>query len=412
MIKKKNCNKVKKLLILGSTINQLPFIMVAQKKKIFTISLDNVPENICHKYADENVNISTIDKNLVLEYARDNNVDGVVTCASDLALPTVTYVCNKLNLPSVSNDAVNKTINKDIFRNFLSENKFKLPKYFIFSSEEETFNKIKQLKNKWIIKPVDSSGSKGISLLDFDIKNKNYKKLIINAFSFSRVKKIIIEEYISGNNCSIDGFINNGVIDFICITNKTLTPLPYLTPISHTIPSELPLSIQKKIKQNIIKILEILKIKTSPFDFDIITTRKGEVYILEMSLRIGGNGIPRLMFYNNGYDIYESVALCALGNKIDKKFILNKKLYTGVFLIYGLKTGILQSISSKESILKKYSRYIKEIVYDVDVGDKVENFTQGNHRLGHFILQTKTKELLKKISKKIKLDLKIIIVSE
>lgn len=408
----KKYKKSKKLLILGATVNQLPFVEIAKKRGYFTITLDNVPKNICHKFSDDSINISTVDKDLVLNFAKGENVDGVVTCASDLALPTTTYVCNKLKLPSISNESVLTTINKDLFRKFLIENNLKIPKYFVFSNTKDILKQIKSLKDKWIIKPADSSGSKGLYLIDLNNVKNNLIEIIDNAFTFSRSKKVILEEYITGKNCSVDGFINSRKIDILCITNKTLTPPPHLTPISHTLPSKLPLYIQRKIKNIINKILKILDIKTSPFDFDMIITKNGDVYLIEMSLRIGGNGIPRLIKYFNGYDIYESVISYALSEEIAINKENKRRLYTGVYLILSPETGKLSSIVPKEILIKKYKGYLKELVYDISIGDKVEKFTQGNHRLGHYVLQAKTEKLLNKLSNQIKNDFNIKIKSK
>jgi len=398
---------LEKLLILGATVNQLPFVGIAKKRGYYTITLDNVPENVCHKFSDKSVNISTVDKDLVLNFAKREKVNGIVTCASDLALPTVAYVCNNLNLPSVSNESVSTTINKNLFRNFLVKNKLMTPKHFVFSNNKEAFETLKNLKGRWIIKPVDNSGSKGLYMINSGNTKDNLKEITENAFNFSRSKKVILEEYIVGNNCSVDGFINNGRMDICCITNKSLTPLPHLTPISHTLPSRLPTEIQNRIKNIIIKILKILEVKTSPFDFDIVVAKNGDVYPIEMSLRIGGNGIPRLIMFYNGQDIYDSVISYALNKEVSLKEENKRKLPTGVFLMRSSQTGRLLSIVSKELLMNKYKENLKELVYDLAIGDKVEKFTQGNHRMGHYILQAETEGLLKKISNQIIKDLNV-----
>lgn len=402
-------NKRKKILILGATVNQLPFVIIAKKNNCFTITLDNDQKSICHKFSDASAIISTTEKEIVLNYAKKHKVDGIVTCASDLALPTVAYTCNKMGLPFVEMEAVLKTVNKDLFKKFLLENKFKAPKYYIFSDSKSALKIIQKLKDKWIIKPVDSSGSKGVCLIDLNLKNENLFSTINNSFFFSSSKKIIVEEFIEGKNCSVDGFYNDGKIDVLYITNKLLTNLPLRTPTGHTVPSKLNIQTQINIKKSIKKILDLLKVKSSPFDFDVIVSKSGEIYFLEMSLRIGGNGIPKLIMYSSGYNLYNSAFLYAINQQIKrptKGFTLNV-LPTGVFLIYSNKSGKLNSIASKEILLKKYKESLKEIVYDLEIGEKIEKFTQGNHRIGHYILQAKSDKELMVLSKEFKKDLNL-----
>lgn len=399
----------KSLLILGATINQLPFVLCAKKRLIHTVTLDNVPHNICHKYSDEQVFISTLDKATILKFVKEHHIDGIVTCASDIALPTVAYVCNILNLPSVNYSSVLTTINKKRFRAFQRLHKLEYPRYFTFTSPEDAIAKINILFGKWVVKPVDSSGSKGIALIDCSANISSIRTLIRDAFRFSRSKTVIIEEYTEGANCSVDGFIYNGKIEQLYITNKSLTPFPNLTPISHTLPSDLPLIIQNKIKKKIEIILGLLKTITSPFDFDIVVSSTGEIVILEMSLRIGGNGIPRLIEYAGGNNLYDMAISQALSERIPRQEKTKSSNYTGVFLIRSHRAGILTAMTDTKTMLSKYNSHLKEVVYDVALGDKVEKFTQGNHRLGHFVIQAKSANLLAQLSDQIHQDLNMII---
>lgn len=399
--------KTKKILILGATINQLPFVLLAKKQKHLSISMDNVPTNICHQYADQWANISTLDKDLVLDYAQKEKIDAVITCASDLALPTAAYVAEKMGLASVSPSAVNITVDKDSFHKFLAKHNFNVPKHYLFDDVGQAVKKVTKLSGQWIVKPADSSGSKGVYFLDLDTKMANLSKVMAHAISFSRTKRLLLEEYIDGDHCSVDGFFNQGKIDKVVITNKLLTPLPYRTPIGHTLPSKLSLETQVKIKKSVKKVLDLLEVHSSPFDFDMVVDRAGNIFILEMSLRIGGNGIPKLISYADGYDLYESALKSALGKVVPLAKSKPSQLFTGVFLITSNKSGLLKNIVSREKMLEKYGDNIKDLVYDVAVGEQVEKFISGNHRLGHFILQSKSENQLMALAAKLKKDLSL-----
>lgn len=390
-------------------MNQLPFVTLAKKMGYHTITMDNVPSNIAHTFSDEQAFISTVNKEKVLDFAREANIDAVVTCASDLALSTMAYVSKALGLNAVPEKSVSQTVNKGNFREFLLKNSFNVPHFFLFSSEKDALDKIQGLKGKWILKPTDSSGSKGVCLLQAGELNQGVKTLVKNAFSFSQTNQIILEEFIEGENYSIDGFINEKQIEMLVVTNKLLTPLPLRTPIAHLLPGKIIGTTKSKISSLVKDILSKLAVVSTPFDFDIVVDKSGKIYFLEMSLRIGGNGIPRLVKYSESYDLYKSALLCALGETIPthKKKIRHKQ--TGVFLIYSDKKGVVTSFKDSTSLMEEFSPILKEVVFDVAVGDNVEAFVSGNHRLGHYILQTSTRDQLLQASKKVmeKISLKV-----
>ena len=400
-------NDKKKVLILGATVNQLPFVFLTKQRNHIAITMDNIPQSLCHKYSDVFANVSTVERELVLEYAIREKIDAIITCASDVALPSMAYVSEKLGLPSVSLDSVTTTVNKGQFRAFLLEHDFHTPQYHVFSDVPTAMQKMQTLTGKWILKPTDSSGSKGIYFIDFSQPPKDLQGLTQAALGFSRTHTVIIEEFIEGINCSIDGFINNGHIDKFCITNKLLTPLPYRTPIAHILPSKLSAQEYQAIKAQLVRILGLLKARTTPFDFDIVVDPQGRIFILEMSLRIGGNGIPKLIRYSEGYDLYDAALACALGEPISAPSALPPASFTGVFLICSETKGKLKAIASKAALEGKYGTCLKEVIYDIEVGDDVEAFISGNHRLGHFILQCESEEKLLEMAQQFKTDLAV-----
>ena len=112
----------KKLLLLGGSRYILPVIEAAHKLGIYVITCDYLPDNIAHKYSDEYCNVSIIDKDAVLEAAKERNVDGVMSFACDPGVVTAAYVAEKMGLPSCGSfESVSILQNKGRFRKFLAE---------------------------------------------------------------------------------------------------------------------------------------------------------------------------------------------------------------------------------------------------------------------------------------------------
>ena len=154
---------MKRLLMLGGSLYQTFAIKEAKRLGYYVITADYLPSNPGHKYADEYHNVSTTDKEAVLKLAKELEVDGVVAYASDPAAPSAAYVCEKLGLPSSPYKSVEILSNKDLFRQFLLENGFNCPKAMGFTTYEDAFNHIDEFTLPVMVKPVDSSGSKGIN---------------------------------------------------------------------------------------------------------------------------------------------------------------------------------------------------------------------------------------------------------
>ena len=156
---------MRKILILGGSFAQLPFIIEAQKRGYYTILVDYLDDNPCQKYANEYYNLSTTDKEGVLKLALKVKPDVVYSYASDPAAPTVAYVADKLGLKYTNSPyTVNILGEKNKFKDFLKKNGFNVPKHVIINATDVNIEELNQLKLPFFIKPTDSSGSKGISL--------------------------------------------------------------------------------------------------------------------------------------------------------------------------------------------------------------------------------------------------------
>ena len=128
---------MKRVLMLGGSNFQIPIIKKAKEMGLYVITCDYLPDNPGHKFSDEYHNVSTTDKEGVLELAKSLNIDGIVCYASDVSAPTAAYVAEKMKLPSQPYNSVYLLTHKDLFRKFLKENGFNVPKAQGYSCIEE-----------------------------------------------------------------------------------------------------------------------------------------------------------------------------------------------------------------------------------------------------------------------------------
>lgn len=178
---------LKKILLLGGSIQQIPAIEYANGQNYYTIVCDYLPNNPGQHFAKKYYCISTTDKEAILEIAIKEKIDGIVAYASDPAAPVAAYVAEKLKLPTNPYLSVEVLAFKDKFRKYLRDNRFNSPKSESFYSFEDALGKLDQFKFPLMVKPIDSSGSKGVS----KIQNKSeFEKAFNLAINNSRIKKL------------------------------------------------------------------------------------------------------------------------------------------------------------------------------------------------------------------------------
>ena len=153
---------MKKLLLLGGTRYLLPVIKAAHSLGMYVITCDYLPVNIAHKYSDEYLNVSIIDKEAVLNVAKRKQIDGIMSFATDPGVVTAAYVAEKMGLPSCGPyESVCILQDKGRFRKFLENHNFIVPHAKSYTDIEKAILEINYFNWAVIVKPVDSAGSKG-----------------------------------------------------------------------------------------------------------------------------------------------------------------------------------------------------------------------------------------------------------
>lgn len=287
-----NCmKKQKKIMLLGGIRYLLPVIEAAHKEGYWVITADYLPDNIAHKYSDEYVNVSIIDKEAVLKVAREKEIDGIMSFGVDPGVVSASYVQNKMELPSFGPyESVEILQNKDKFRSFLKDNGFNVPWAFGFSSVEEAWNKRDKFTYPLIVKPTDSAGSKGCVRVD---EGSKLHEALEHAMKYTFSKRIIVEEFLEKRGCSSDSdcYAENGILNFVDFNSQMFdanAENPY-TPAMYTWPSTYTSDEEKYLTSEIQRLISLLGMKTCVFNVETRVATNGKPYIMEMSPRGGGN---------------------------------------------------------------------------------------------------------------------------
>lgn len=308
---------MKKILLLGGSAQQVVAIQTAKQLGLYTILCDYLPDNPGQYHADRFYQISTTDKESILNVAQDEQADYIIAYASDPAAPTAAYVAEKLGLPTNPYKAVKTLCNKDMFRRFLAEHGFNTPRATGFTNKEDAKADIENFAFPIIIKPVDSSGSKGTTVLrELD----GFDEALDFAFSFSRGHRIIIEEFIEKKHPYLIGgdiFVSGGqVIQWglmNCHRDKRVNPL---VPVGKSYPPALSDEDMQVVKDTLQRLVTELCIQFGPMNVELIVDKHNRVFPIDIGPRSGGNMIPDLLGMIFDCNVVEMSIQAALGENV------------------------------------------------------------------------------------------------
>lgn len=384
--------KQKKILLLGGSAQQVVAIKTAKELGYYTVLCDYLPDNPGQYVADKYYNASTTDVEAVYRIAKDEEVDGILAYASDPAALPAAIVAERLGLPTNPTKSVEILGLKYPWRQFLHDNGFACPKVYSFyptTPIEEIKEHTGAFTFPLVVKPTDSSGSKGVTMLE---SWEGLENAIAWADSYSRNKVLLIEEYIQRGFPSVVGgdiFVWDGKVvlygEMECLRDTLRSPL---IPIGE----KKPLCASEKQKANIYaelqRIVSALNIRFGELNIEIILDKKDQVHFLELGPRAGGNMIPIQLSDAFGIDLVKANVQAAMGEKPD---FLDKpvKELPGCYMHYVLhsyEAGTFQGIEIDDSISKNVYR---KVIYKKE-GDPVEVFDGAGKALGIIFLHFDT----------------------
>ena len=331
--------------MLGGSTSQVCAIKKAKEMGCYVIICDYLPDNPGQYAADEFYRISTTDKEAVFELAKKLELDGVVCYASDPAAPTAAYVCEKLGFPTNPYESVMVLSNKDTFRQYLREHNFNAPYAESYTDLADMKKNADRFKFPVMVKPVDSSGSKGINKI---LGPDEYDFAFEDAMKYSRCKRIVVEEFIEKKSYQVsgDGFSVDGKLVFRCFGNEfySANGIKEYVPLGECWPSLLDKKTQDKIHAELQRLITELDMKTGAYNIEVILDKDDNVYILELGARNGGSLIPQITQYATGVDMVEYTIKAALGEDCSDLRPAEPKGFWSNYMVHGKKTGKLKEV--------------------------------------------------------------------
>ncbi len=375
-------------MILGASILQLPAIKKAKELGLDVIVLDMDEDAVGLKvpgvYGEI---ISTIDTPKILEMAKKYDIDGIMTLATDMPMRSVAKVAKELGLVGITEETALKATNKAEMRSALKEYGVPIPKFYRVSCMKEYIDATQHFSKCFIVKPADSSGSRGIYKID-DINNcEMIEEAYKYSVQYSRTGDVVVEEYMSGPEVSVETISVSGKCYVIQVTDKVTTGAPHFVEIGHSQPSLLDEDTIEKIKKVTEDANRAIGIIDGPSHTEIIVTQEGPK-IVELGARLGGDNInTHLVPLSTGVDMVECCINIALGEKPD---IVAKWNKGSAIRYFKQHKGYIRCISGIEKA--KELMGVKEISVVHGVGRYITDIESSGSRMGFVITQGESAE--------------------
>ncbi len=385
---------MKTLLILGAGIYQVPLIRRARGMGLRTVVASVDGDWPGFALADVVCKVDTTDREGILSVAEREQIDGIVTAGTDVAVRSIGYVCDTLGLHGISAEAAEKLTDKakmkTAFRGIVKSGDFR-----IVYSAEEAAEAASAIGYPVMVKAVDVSGSRGITRVD---DAAGLAAAVSEAYAVTRREYIVIEEVVRGTEIGLDAFVENGrIAAFYPHTKYVWKSGGRTIPAGHGFPFYGDEELTGALRAELEHIIAATGMDNCAVNCDIMVDG-GEVSVIEAGGRSGATCIPELIEMYSGVDYYRQMILCALGEPTD--FTQQKADPCIARLLMSRKAGTVREID--RSLVRDLGAETgAAIQLDVKEGDPVRSAANGTDRIGHVIMRSTSYRQVEEICGKV-----------
>ena len=280
-----------RILILGAGEGQVPLIKRAKSAGCYVIVVSPNGNYPGFAYADECVYADISNAERILDVARELQINAIATDQTDVSISSVQYVAQALDLPCIKCTNIDNFRYKSLMREICQQNGIPTIRFCSTNDVNEAISFYNILfAHKAIIKPVDSQGSRGVTVVQ---TLAELQEAFPIAQQYSKSKNVIIEQFVEGQEIEIDTIVKDGqIIGTLVGDVHNFTSENAFSAYERIYPSMLYTGTElehiKTINETTIKALGLM---TGWAHGEYIVSKTGEIYLLEVGARGGGNYI-------------------------------------------------------------------------------------------------------------------------
>lgn len=379
--------KRKTAMVLGGIGAHRELLIRLKQRGYHTLLVDYFDNPPAKDAADVHIKESTLDKEKVLETAREWNISVILSGCVDQANATACYVSEKMGLYTpYSYETALRINDKDCMKRVMQEQGILTSQYYCIKSKEEMPKK--GLRYPVMVKPANCNSANGVK------KAENKEQLLIyleQSFALSRNGKAIIEEYVEGKEFSAYCYIQNGRAKLL-MTSERISVIEgeekVIKCYAALIPARIPKELEKRAEEIAGKLAEAFGITNSLFFFQGIAA-KDDISIIEFAPRIGGGVCFKTIPMNTGFDVMDAVIKSALGEKADLGGWHPPVNILAVNTVYATDC-IFDHVEGQEQLMAGH--VIEDFIMYKTKGMQIDNRSASGGRIGAFIVKGESEE--------------------
>ena len=377
-------DKQQSILILGAGIYQVPLIRAAKRRGLRTVVASTPGNYPGFSEADKVYYTDTVDREGILRVAREEGVSAVTTTGTDVAVASIGYVCRRLDLPGIGEEAARILTDKARMKEAFARGGVTTAPFRVVRTIEEARMAAEELGLPVMLKIVDKSGSRGITRI-------SALSELPAAWDYARAATaadhFVVERFVEGREFGIDAFVQNGKLLLMLPHDKYVYHSAHTgIPIGHYCPMPCTETALANMRAETEKILRCTGMDNCAINIDAFLLPDGRVSIIEAAGRCGATGIPEVISGYTGRSYYDCILDCALGIEV-APFALREGTPTASILLYSAEGGILKEIRYRFAG-RDYCNENAEVPgagrveLSFGPGDDIDPFRNGTDRIG------------------------------
>ncbi|MFF0413437.1 ATP-grasp domain-containing protein [Kitasatospora sp. NPDC004745] len=365
------------LLVLGASEEHIPLYQEAARRGIPTIAVDMRSDAPAFPFADAAMKISTRDADAIAEALGDTRPAGIVAGATDAALPTWRVLGLRYGMPYVYPQAALAGLDKAAFHQVVASCGIAGYGWAAGGDPGEVAAKAARLRFPLMVKPVDGSGSKGVTRVTHP---DGLPAAIARARAHSVSQTVIAEEFIHGRQLTIDLFLQGGKSVMTCIKDQLL--VAGRSVVRRISTAQLSPQEHRRLKEVAERLCRALGITDGPANFDLVLGEDGQGRIVEANPRLSGDSIPRLHEAALSVNVVGALIALALGEPFDAYLKPTRNAHAGVELL-GSPLDVEGELVTWEGVSEARNvPGVTGIELYAQPGDPVHPHDQSGHKIG------------------------------
>lgn len=377
-------------LVVAGGLFQVPLIRAIKSRGFKVAVVDADPNAPGFEFADNYEILDITNQEKVISHARKINPIAITSIVSEIAVTSVAAAAKALNLPGISIETAKKCTDKFEMRSAFIANNLPSPRFLLVNNFEEAQLGIQTIGIPAVIKPVDSSGSRGVMRLD-SIEGLEYAYQA--ARNSSRSQKVIIESFIEGEEFTVETITVNGLTTILGFSKKKRIPFPHCVSVELIYFNYLKHEYGQRIVKLAIDAINSVGLLNGTAHTEIILSNNGPV-LVEMAARGGGYEIfTKILPEISGVNTMDVIIDLSLG--LAPTICATNSRCAALKFFDSEKRGVIHSVSGIE-VVKNLEGVLGLEIDSSILGKTFDGIKRDGERLGYMIaLGDKVSEVLK-----------------